>query len=357
MRRKFARGDRNRGSGFGGHAGNKLIDEEEPCFIIAEAGSNHNGSLEQAKKLIDVATEAGADAVKFQIYKAESLYSKYTPEFSYLKGQKVYELIKDIETPREWLKKLAGYCEAKNIIFLATPFDFEAVDLLEKSVPAFKIASFEITDLELLQYAARKGKPMIISTGMANLGEIEDAITAIKSVGNEDIVLLHCNSLYPTPAEVVDLKAMATMKTAFKVPVGFSDHTLGIHMPIAAVAMGACVIEKHFTLSMEMKGPDHSFAIEPAELKEMVRCVREVEKAKGTGIKEKSELESEEMYVKARRSIHAKVDIPKGTRITRDMLIIKRPGYGIKPKFIDIVVGREAKKDIKEDEWISWGMV
>ncbi len=334
--------------------GNKLIGEEEPCFIIAEAGSNHNGSLEQAKELIDVAVAAKADAVKFQIYKAESLYSKYTPEFSYLKGQNVYELIKDMETPRAWLKELASYCEAKNIIFLATPFDFEAVDLLDKYVPAFKIASFEIVDLELLKSAAEKGMPMIISTGMANLGEIEEAISAIKSVGNEDIVLLHCNSLYPTPAEVVDLKAMATMKTAFKVPVGFSDHTLGIHMPIAAVAMGACAIEKHFTLSREMKGPDHSFAIEPDELKEMVRCIREIEKAKGTGIKKKSELEGEEIYAKARRSIHAKVDIPKETTITRDMLIIKRPGYGIKPKFIDIIVGRVAKRDIREDEWITW---
>ena len=336
--------------------GDGLISEGEPCFMIAEAGSNHNGSLEQAKKLIDVAVAAKADAVKFQIYKAESLYSKHTPEFSYLKGQNVYELIKSIETPREWIKELAGYCEARNITFLATPFDFEAIDLLDKYAPAFKIASFEIVDLELLQYAARKGKPMIISTGMANLGEIEDAINAIKSVGNEDILLLHCNSLYPTPVDVVNLKAIETMRTAFKVPVGFSDHTLGIHIPIAAVAMGACVIEKHFTLSREMKGPDHSFAIEPDELKEMVRCIREVEKAKGTGIKEKSELEGEG-YEKARRSIHAKVDIPKGTRITRDMLIIKRPGYGIKPKFIDIVVGREAKRDVKEDEWITWDAV
>jgi N-acetylneuraminate synthase/N,N'-diacetyllegionaminate synthase len=337
--------------------GNKLVGEEEHCFIIAEAGSNHNGSLEQAKKLIDIATEAKADAVKFQIYHAENLYSKYTLGFSYLKGRNIYELIKSIETPREWIKELAGYCEAKNIIFLATPFDFEAVDILDKYVPAFKIASFEITDLELLKYAAEKGKPMIISTGMANLCDVEDAITAIKSTGNDDIILLHCNSLYPTPVEVVNLKAMETMKTAFKVPVGFSDHTLGIHIPIAAVAMGACVIEKHFTLDRTLPGPDHSFAIEPDELKEMVRYIREVEKAKGNGIKEKSELESEEMYIKARRSIHAKVDIPKGTKITRDMLIIKRPGYGIKPKFIDIVVGREAKKDIKEDEWITWEMV
>jgi len=212
-------------------------------------------------------------------------------------------------------------------------------------------------DLELIKYAAEKGKPMIISTGMANLGEIEDAINAIKSVGNGDILLLHCNSLYPTPVEIVNLKAIETMKAAFNVPVGFSDHTLGIHIPIAAVAMGACVIEKHFTLDRTLPGPDHSFAIEPDKLKEMVRCIREVEKAKGSGIKEKSELESEEMYVKARRSIHAKVDIPKGTKIMRDMLIIKRPGYGIKPKFIDIVIGREAKKDIKDDEWITWDAV
>lgn len=337
--------------------GDKWIGDDKPCFIIAEIGSNHNGSLEQAKRLIEVAIESGADAIKFQIFNAESLYSKYTPEFSYLKGQNVYELIKSIETSREWIKELARYCKEKNIDFLASAFDFEAVDLLDKYVPAFKIASFEITDLELIKYAAEKGKPMIISTGMANLGEIEDAITTIKSVGNADIILLHCNSLYPTPVEVVNLKAMETMKTAFKVPIGFSDHTLGIHIPIAAVAMGACVIEKHFTLDRNLPGPDHSFAIEPDELKEMVRCIREVEKVRGTGIKEKSELESEEMYVKARRSIHAKVYIPKGSKIIRDMLIVKRPGYGIKPGFIDIVVGREAKKDIKEDEWITWEMV
>jgi len=335
--------------------GEKIIGES--CFIMAEAGSNHNGSLEQAKKLVDVAAEAKADAVKFQIFKAESLYSKYTPEFSYLKGQNTYELIKSIETPREWIKELAEYCKSKNIIFFASPFDFEAIDILDKYVPAFKIASFEITDLELIKYAAEKGKPMIISTGMANLGEIEDAINAVKSVGNDNIILLHCNSLYPTPPEVVNLRAIETMKRAFKLPVGFSDHTLGIHIPIAAVAMGACMIEKHFTLDRTLPGPDHSFAIEPDELKEMVSCIREVEKAKGSGIKEKSNLESDEMYVKARRSIHAKINIPKGTKITRDMLIIKRPGYGIKPRFIDMVVGREAKKDIREDEWISWEMV
>ena len=254
-------------------------------------------------------------------------------------------------------KRTCKILQREKYNFLASAFDFEAVDLMDKYVPAFKIASFEISDLELLKYAAEKGKPMILSTGMANLGEIEDAITAIKSVGNAGIILLHCNSLYPTPAEVVNLRAMETMRTAFKMSIGFSDHTLGIHIPIAAVAMGACVIEKHFTLDRNLPGPDHSFAIEPDELKEMVRCIRDVEKAKGNGIKEKSELESEEMYIKARRSIHAKVDILKGTKITKDMLIVKRPGYGVKTKFIDFVIGREAKKDIKEDEWITWDTI
>ncbi|KYK28207.1 MAG: N-acetylneuraminate synthase family protein [Theionarchaea archaeon] len=335
---------------------NTLFGEGEPCFIIAEIGSNHNGSIATAKKMIDIAAESDADAAKFQIFQAENLYSEYTPEFSYLKGQNVYGLIKDIETPREWIEELARYCKGK-IKFLATPFDFEAVDLLEKHVPAFKIASFEIVDLELIKYAAEKGKPMIISTGMANLGEVEDAVHAIRSVGNNDIVLLHCSSLYPAPVEAVNLKAMITMRRAFKVPVGFSDHTLGIHIPVAAVAMGACVIEKHFTLDRNLPGPDHSFAVEPHELKAMITHIRDIEKARGSGVKERSELESEEMYVKARRSIHAKVDIERGTTITKDMLTVKRPGFGVRPKFLDIVVGRKAKEDIKRDEWITWEKV
>lgn len=336
---------------------NRYIGELDPCFIIAEAGSNHNGDLEIAKQLINVAVSAGADAVKFQIFKAENLYSKYTPGFSYLKDQDTYKLIKNLETPREWIRTLADYCNKKGIIFMASPFDFEAVDILDSYVPAFKVASFEIVDLELIKYIAKKGKPIIISTGMSSLGEIEDAIDAANSVGNKDIVLLHCNSLYPTPANTVNLKAIETMKAAFKVPIGFSDHTLGTHIPVAAVAMGASVIEKHYTLSKKMSGPDHSFALEPNELADMVRFIRELECARGNGIKEKSDLESEEMYAKARRSIHAKINIPKGTILKKEMLVIKRPGLGIKPKFINLIVGRETKTDIKEDEWITWEMV
>ena len=330
---------------------------ENKTFVIAEAGSNHNQDFGMAIELIDVAADAKADAVKFQTYSAETLYSKRTPEFSYLKGQNVYDLVKSIELPRDWQQELAEYADKKGIIFLSTPFDYAAVDELDEiGVPAFKFASPEIVDLELLKYTASKQKKMIISTGMANLDDIEDAVNTVRSVGNDDMVLLHCNSLYPTPPEVVNLRAMETMREAFNLPVGFSDHTLGIHISLAAVAMGACVIEKHFTLDRSLNGPDHSFAIEPDELKEMVRCIREIDNAKGSGIKERSDLEGE-MCLKAGRSIHAKVDIQKGIKITKEMLVVKRPGYGIKPKFIDTVVGREAMKDIKEDEWITWEII
>jgi len=337
--------------------GDKGIGEENPCYIIAEIGSNHNGDIEIAKKLIDVSYKAGADAVKFQIFNEETLYSKYAPEFSYLKDKNVYELIKEIKTPREWIEELFDYCCKKDIEFLATPFDFEAVDILDNYVNAFKVASFEIVDLELIRYIAKKNKPIIISTGMANLGEIEDAINSAKRVGNENIILMQCNSVYPTPPEIVNLKTIRTMKKAFLLPVGFSDHTIGIHISIAAVVMGANIIEKHITLDRKMKGPDHSFAIGPSELKEMISSIRDVEKSIGDGIKEKSHLENGEMYLKARRSVHAKVDIEMGTEITKEMLTVKRPGYGIKPKYIDILVGSKAKKDIKEDSWISWDMI
>jgi len=334
----------------------RLIDKQESPYIIAEAGSNHNGDFEQAKKLIDIAVESGSDAVKFQIFKADMIYSKYTPEFSTMKGQNVYNLIQKLETPREWIPRLAQYCKKKKIHFLATPFDFEAVDVLKDYVPAFKIASFEMGDLELLAYAADAGKPMIISTGMARLGEIEEAIQAVRSVGNDEIILLHCNSLYPTPVDLVNLNAIKTMKTAFNLPIGFSDHTLGVHIPIAAAALGACVIEKHVTLDKTFEGPDHSFALEPHELKYMVSSIRDLVKAFGNGIKEKSSAE-QEAFQKGRRSIHAKVDIPKNTEITSEMLIVKRPGYGIEPKFINIVTGRRAQCLIKSDQWILWDMV
>jgi N-acetylneuraminate synthase/N,N'-diacetyllegionaminate synthase len=333
--------------------GNKKIGGNNPTYIIAEIGSNHNKDKKIAKKMIDKAAEAGVDAVKFQTFQADKLYSKKTPKFSKDK-MKPYDLIKSIELPRGWQKELCQYASKKKLHFLSSPFDFEAVDELHKiGVPAFKVASFEITDLELLKRIAKKKKPVILSTGMASIEEIEEAIDVIKSQGNDNIVLLHCNSMYPSPIDIVNLNAINTMQSAFQIPIGFSDHTLGIHIPVAAVVSGARVIEKHITLDRNMKGPDHNFSIEPDELKQMVQNIRDVEKAMGTGVKEISKKEKE-MYEKGRRSIIAAQDISKDTKITRSMLIVKRPGYGIKPKFIDIVVGKKAKKDISEDQWITW---
>jgi len=336
--------------------GNKKIGGNNPTYIIAEIGSNHNRDKKIAKKMIDKAANAGVDAVKFQTFKAEKLYSKKTPKFSKDKVSP-FDLIKSIELPREWHKELFEYTEKKGLHFFSSPFDYEAVDQLDEiGVPAFKIASFEIVDLELLKYISQKKKPIILSTGMASIEEIEEAIDAIKSQGNDKIILLHCNSMYPAPVDIVNLNAIKTMQSAFQIPIGFSDHTLGIHIPISAVVVGAKVIEKHITLDRKMKGPDHNFAIEPDELKQMVQNIRDVEKALGTGIKNVSK-EEKEMYEKGRRSIIALENIPKGTKITREMLIVKRPGYGIKPKFIDNVIGKIAKKVIKADDWLTWDLI
>jgi pseudaminic acid synthase len=333
--------------------GKKTIGGNHPTYIIAEIGANHNRDLKIAKKLIDKAADAGVDAVKFQTYTAEKLYSKYTPKFS-KDTVKPFDLIKSVELPREWQHELSKYATAKKLDFLSSPFDYDAVDELYKlDVPAFKVASFEMTDTELLRYIAKRKKPIILSTGMATLGEIAEALETIRSQGNDNVILLHCVSLYPAPVEVVNLNAIQTLSMAFHAPVGFSDHTLGIHIPVAAVAKGANVIEKHFTLDQTMKGPDHSFAIEPEELKQMVTNIRDAEQALGTGVKERSNAE-QEMYEKGRRSIIAAQDILKGTTITRNMLIIKRPGYGIAPKYLPLVVGRTAKKPIKTDQWITW---
>ncbi len=338
--------------------GQRWIGDGEPTFIIAEIGSNHDRKLGQAKELIDAAVDAGVDAVKFQIYRAETLYSRKTPKFSYLKSDKsTYDILQEIEMPPEWLAELAEYSRNKGVIFLASPFDREAIDqLYEIGVPAYKWASFEIVDLPLLKYAASKGKPMLLSTGMCNLADIQQAVDTVYATGNEDIILLHCTSLYPTKPEQVNLRMMDTIKNVFQLPVGLSDHTLGITIPIAAVARGACVIEKHFTLSRKLKGPDHPFALEPDELKQLVQAIRVVEDSLGSPIKAMIPEEAE-MARLGRRSIIARTDIPKGTRLTEDMLIIKRPGYGIEPRLMDVIIGREAKQDIEKDDIITWEMV
>jgi N,N'-diacetyllegionaminate synthase len=341
--------------------GTRRIGDGQPCFVIAEAGANHNRDLGRARELIAAAAAAGADAVKFQTYSAETLYSRKTPSFTYLQpvtDKSTWQLIKDIELPRAWQAELAAEAARHGILFLSTPFDHDAVDELDAlGVPAFKIASFEIVDLDLIRHAAAKGKPMIISTGLADYADIADAVAACREVGNEMTVLLQCASLYPAPPARMNLRAMATMRHAFGTLVGLSDHTLGTHIAAAAPALGACVIEKHYTMSRTLPGPDHSFAIEPDELVQLVRHVRDVEAALGDGRKSGPVESEREMYDKARRSLIAARPIRRGMRIERDMLTVKRPGFGIRPKLVDQVVGRVAKVDIDEDAWITWEMV
>lgn len=331
-----------------------------PCYVIAEAGANHNRDLGMARELIDVAAEAGADAVKFQTYTGEDIYSSRTPRFEYLDDDRSpQELLDAVALPREWQPELAGHAHARGIHFFSSPFDRAAVDQLAAlEVPAMKIASFEIVDLGLIRYAAEIGVPMIISTGMTTYGEIEDALGAVADTGNRAVALLRCASVYPAPPEIMNLRAIRTMRAAFGVPVGLSDHTTNIFVAAGAAALGMEVFEKHFTLSRELEGPDHPFALEPDELKAQISAVREVEAAMGTGrLEGPSEPESGEMYKNARRSIVAAADITAGTEITGDMLTVKRPGFGIAPKHLDLVVGRTAKVDIPYDEIVTWEMV
>lgn len=353
MTRAFAASFEIAGTPIGGDA---------PCYVIAEAGANHNGDMGIARELIDVAAEAGADAVKFQVYSGKALYSTKTPRFEYLKGvsdKETHELLEDAALPREWIPDLAAHCADRGVAFFATPFDVAAVgQLAAVGVPAMKIASFELVDLGLIRSAAGAGVPLILSTGMATYGEIEEALEAAADGGAEHVALLRCASLYPSPPEIMNLRAMDTMRRAFGLPVGLSDHTTGIAIPTGAAALGMDILEKHFTLSRKMEGPDHPFAIEPDELRALVRGVRDVETALGTGrLSGPSAQEAEEMYRLARRSIVAATDIAAGTILTLEHLTVKRPGFGIKPRDIDAVVGRTARIDIERDEILLWDML
>lgn len=342
--------------------GSKIISDNSPVFIIAEAGVNHNGDVEIAKKMVDAACEAGADAIKFQIFKTDNLVIKNADKAEYQKlhtgiDETQYDMLKKLELSYEEHFKIMEYCKERNIIYLSTPFDYESVGALEElNVCAYKISSGDITNLPFLRYIASKGKPMIVSTGMSNLGEVEDAIEIIKSTGNENIILLHCTSSYPTEYHDVNLKAMITLKNAFQLPVGYSDHTLGIEVPIAAVSLGARIIEKHFTLDRTMPGPDHKASLEPAELKQMIISIRNIEKALGDGIKKCTKSEEDVKKI-ARKSIVAASYIPKGSIIDENMLTIKRPGTGIPPKFIDYLIGKKAKIDILKDTVLDLSMV
>ena len=279
----------------------------------------------------------------------------------YLKGKiaqnSLWELIKDLEMPREWLGELADYSKSHDIIFLSSPFDYEALKELEKlDMVAYKIASFEIVDLPFLKAIAETKKPILLSTGMASLGDIEDAINIIREGANHEISLLHCAINYPPLFKDLNLRAIQTLKQAFQVPVGYSDHTMSIVIPSVCISLGACILEKHFTLDRSLKGPDHAFALEPDELKEMIKNIRETEAALGSPIKFRPKSE-DNLYKLARRSIIARRKIHRGKKIEKADLIIKRPGYGIAPKFLNIIIGRITKEEIDEDDIITWEMI
>lgn len=328
-------------------------------FIIAEAGVNHNGSMELAKKLIDIAIDAGADAIKFQTFKADKLVSKTAQKAEYQKhttdsAESQFEMIKKLELDEAAHHELITYCKTKNILFLSTPFDHESIELLDSlDMEIFKIPSGEITSLPYLRKIGKLQKKVILSTGMADLGEIEDALEVLTAAGTakENITVLHATTEYPCPMEDVNLKSMQTIASAFGVKVGYSDHTKGIEVPIAAVAMGASVVEKHFTLDKTMEGPDHKASLEPDELKAMVIAIRNIEKALGDGIKKASPSELKNIVI-ARKSIVAARPIKIGEAFTKINLAIKRPGNGINPMRWDEIIGKKACRDYAEDDLI-----
>lgn len=326
-------------------------------FIIAEAGVNHNGSLELAKRLIDAAVAAGADAVKFQTFKAANVVSKQAPKADYQKqstgeAESQFEMIRKLELDVAAHRELMSYCADKNILFLSTPFDHDSIELLsELGLEIYKIPSGEITNLPYLRHIGKLQKQVILSTGMANIGEIEAALDVLLNAGTprDSITVLHANTEYPTPMQDVNLRAMQTIAATFKVDVGYSDHTLGIEVPIAAVAMGAVMIEKHFTLDKTMEGPDHQASLEPHELKAMVSAIRNIEQALGSGIKQASASEAKNRAI-ARKSLVAKRNIGKGEIFSAENVAAKRPGTGISPMRWDEVIGQPAPRDYREDE-------
>lgn len=328
------------------------------AFIIAEAGVNHNGDIQLAKQLIDVAAESKADAVKFQTFISEKCIVKGTAKAKYQekttgKDEDQLDMIKKLELPYEAFVKLKEYCDKKQIIFISTPFDLESADFLNNiGIEIFKIPSGEITNYPLLKKIGQFHKKIIMSTGMSTIKEIQNAITILNSEETTDISLLHCNTQYPTPMEDVNLRAMLTLKKEFGVPVGYSDHTNGIEVPIAAVAMGAEIIEKHFTLDKNLPGPDHKASLEPDELKSMVTGIRNIEKALGSYEKKVTDSEQENIAI-ARKSIVASRFIKKGEVFTEENLAVKRPGTGISPMRWNEVVGKVSDKDYDEDEMIQ----
>jgi N-acetylneuraminate synthase/N,N'-diacetyllegionaminate synthase len=339
--------------------GSRPVGSGHPCFIVAEAGVNHNGDPELARRLIDAAALAGADAVKFQTFKAECVTSAEAPKAAYQRATtgesgSQLQMLRMLELSVAAHRELAAHALKRGLVFLSTPFDEGSVELLDDlGVPAFKVASGELTNLRFLAAVARRGKPVILSTGMAYLGEVETAVHAIREAGNESIVLLHCVSTYPAEPSDANLAAMATMADAFGLPVGFSDHTAGIEVSLAAAALGAAVIEKHFTLDRTLAGPDHRASLEPDALAAMVRGIRTVEAARGTGDKRPVASEADTRRV-ARRSLHLRRAAGPGEALTDDMLVALRPGLGIPPSEWDAVVGRRLRRAAPAGTRLAW---
>lgn len=341
--------------------GERPVGGGAPVYVIAEAGSNHDRNLDQAKRLIDVAAEAGADAVKFQTFAADRIVAETKTRAKYLDGilppdKTMSDLFRELELPREWHAELFEHATAAGLDFLSSPFDFEAVDLLDQlGVKAFKVASYELWHLPLIRDVASRGRPIICSTGMADMADIQEAVDTVAATGNEQLILLHCVVNYPPPFSDLNLRAIETMRRAFGVPVGYSDHTPGITAPIVAAALGAAVVEKHFTISRDLPGPDHRFALEPAELKAMVQAIRDAQAALGTGIKHMAPAEAD-LYTTARRSLFAAHDIAAGAVLGDADVAILRPGTGIEVHDLDKVVGRTARRAIGRHEPLAWDM-
>jgi len=325
--------------------GKKFVGLNHPVFIIAEIGGNHDGSLDKAYKLIQIASECGVDAVKFQFFRADTIAAKIDNEIAILEnGKTLHQFYKEIETPYEWCQDLKECCDKYRVEFIASPFDKEAVDLLnEVSINAYKIASFEIIDYHLIDYIASKKKPIILSTGMANLDDIHAALDVIKKYHSE-YILLHCGMGYPLDFKDVNLKAILTLKDEFNCPIGYSDHTIGMVIPIFGVGLGMDMIEKHFTFDRNLVGADHSFAIEPNELKLMVENIRHAESALGTEVKDRVDVE-EIHYKRGRRSLFIIKDLKKGTILTHENILALRPGIGLHPKFLNNIIGKKVKRD------------
>ena len=332
------------------------IGEKHPVYIIAEAGVNHNGDLHLAKKLIEAAKDAGANAVKFQSFKAENLNTQKAPKSTYHiettgddNEQTWFELLKTQEISEEMHIQLIDHCKKHDIIFSSTPYDIKSADLLDKlNIPFFKIASTDANNIPMLKHIASKGKPILLSTAMCTLDEVTYSYNAIRETGNDQIVLLHCTANYPSRLEDSNLRAMKTLRKEFNCPVGYSDHSQKSINPIAAIAMGAVVYEKHFTIDKNLPGPDHRASLEPHELKQMVRDIRQTEAALGSS--KKNPLESEmENIIKLRKSIVASIDLLPGQLITEDMISIKRPATGLPPSFFYKLIGKKVKKHISED--------